>query len=683
MVIKELLMKFGFDVETGKIKQFSSLMDKAKATSENAGKGMDKAATGAGRLGRVMGDLRGKLDANSDAAKKLGDRMRAAGEKMASAGKALTVGLTLPLTAFATAAFKSWETLDEATDEIRAGTGATGAALQALRKDFDAVFKGGPQAASEVSTAIADLNTRLGLTGPPLRGLGRQMLDLAKLSKAQVKPLIASTTRLFGDWSIQNKDTGKTLDFLWKTSQSTGIGVESLSNRLVQFGAPLRQFGFSFQESAVMMGKWEKEGVNSELVLGSLRIAMGNFAKENIPLKAGLDATIRTIQKLGPGAKATALAMEVFGSRAGPDMAAAILEGRFQYSQLLKDLERSPETIGKAIKDSEDLPDRWKRVMNTLTVALEPVGQALLDVVEEAEPLINKFSQIITDLSEKFKALSPETKRWIIIIGGVAAAAGPVLIFLGSLMGALANLSPLLGIVTGVFRILWAVISALTSPIGLVIVAGIALGAMIQEVAASGGAWLTILAQMFERWRMSVVRSIQNAITSALSWLNNLKNQGVAAVMGFVSGVRNWLAGGFKAAIDVAMVALGPLLNGLRTMWSLAQKIPGVKGLLGGGGGGTPGVDPTPRAKGAIVSKPTFVLAGEAGPEAVVPLSRRFAGGGGVGGNGGIQVAIGDVIVHAPPGASPMEIGQAVMGAISDQLSFAQIFRAAQTGAEA
>jgi hypothetical protein len=86
--------------------------------------------------------------------------------------------------------------------------------------------------------------------------------------------------------------------------------------------------------------------------MGSMRIAMGKFAKDGVPMRDGLDKTIETIQKLGPGAEATSLAMETFGARAGPDMAAAILEGRFEVGALLDDLASSTDTIGQAAADT-------------------------------------------------------------------------------------------------------------------------------------------------------------------------------------------------------------------------------------------------------------------------------------------------------------------------------------------
>ena len=63
---------------------------------------------------------------------------------------------------------------DEATDSIRIGTGATGDALDALMDDFDAVYSSVPTTMEDASKAIADYNTRLGLTGPELQNISTQ-----------------------------------------------------------------------------------------------------------------------------------------------------------------------------------------------------------------------------------------------------------------------------------------------------------------------------------------------------------------------------------------------------------------------------------------------------------------------------------------------------------------------------
>jgi TP901 family phage tail tape measure protein len=248
------------------------------------------------------------------------------------------LGITAVIGGMGFAAYKAGQKFDDALDTIRVGTGATGKALDGLNESFKAVFTTVPTSAAQASTAIADLNNRLGLTGAPLEGLSAQMLNLARITKSDVAPTIAATTRVFVDWGIATDKQSSTLDYLSKVSQSTGIGVNGLSQKVVQFGAPLRQMGFDLQASAALLGKFEKEGVNAELVMGSLRIALTKMSKAGITdASAALKQIVQEIQNAGSTGQANAKAVGYFASRAGPDMAAAIREGRISISELVKE----------------------------------------------------------------------------------------------------------------------------------------------------------------------------------------------------------------------------------------------------------------------------------------------------------------------------------------------------------
>lgn len=323
---------------------------------------------------------------------KLGGLGNAAGIAFAAVGAgAIAAGAAL---------LKIGGDFDEAFDAIRIGTGKTGEVLEGLKGDFKAVLQDVPTDMKTASAAIADLNTRLGLTGEPLQTMSKQFLELSRITGTDVKQNVALMTRVFGDWGVVAEEQSGVMDLMFRATQETGIGLGDLQAKVVQFGAPLRAMGFSLNESVAMLGKWEKEGVNTELVLGSLRIAMGNFAEAGVPMRKGLMDTVAQIQKLGPSAEATSLAMKTFGARAGPDMAAAILEGRFAYQDLLKVLEDGTDTIMGVGKDTMDAAEKFNILKNRAMVLIEPLASGLFgalsglaDVLLGLGPHIEGFSK--------------------------------------------------------------------------------------------------------------------------------------------------------------------------------------------------------------------------------------------------------------------------------------------------
>src|SRR5512134_170094 len=323
---------------------------------------------------------------------------------------ALTTGLTAAVAGigvavagavagFGVAAFKAGQEMDAAFDTILTKTGATGETLETLKEDFRQVFTSIPTEAEPASAVIAALNTRLGVTGDSLTSLARPLLEASRLLGGEAATNTELFTRVMGDWSVANEDAAGTLDQFFAASQATGIGMDALMGKVVQFGAPLRLMGFSLQDAIALFGKWEKEGVNAELVMGSLRIAAGKFADEGRPLRDSLLATFESIKNNTDSAAALAEAMDVFGARAGPDMAAAIREGRFEFQDLLGVLDESEGAIMSTSKETMDFGERWAIISNKITTALEPLGSKMLDVastvLDALMPAVDTITPIV------------------------------------------------------------------------------------------------------------------------------------------------------------------------------------------------------------------------------------------------------------------------------------------------
>lgn len=351
-----------------------------------------------------------------------------------SVGDKLTKGLTLPIVAATAGILKLGMDVDDAFDTIRVGTGATGEALANLEADFRAVYSTVPSGMADVSQAISELNTRTGLVGQPLQELTTQMLNLSRITGEELSGVIANSTRLFGDWSVAQGDTSRTMDYLFKVSQGTGIGMVDLQSKLVQFGAPLRQMGFDLETSAAMLGKFEKEGVNTELVLGGLRIALGKMAQDGITdTKTALETITQQIKDAGSTGEANALALEMFGARIGPDMAAAIREGRFELSTLVTSLQSSRETINGAATETMDFGEQLTIFKNRAAMALEPLGASLMQALNAAMPAIEGLIQKLVNVVDWFTNLGAGSQTLILSFLGIAAVIGPLISLAGQL----------------------------------------------------------------------------------------------------------------------------------------------------------------------------------------------------------------------------------------------------------
>lgn len=368
-----------------------------------------------------------------------GAKLKTLGASVAATGASFTRGLTLPIVGIGAASIIAFNQVDKALDDVAVATGATGKTLEGLQASFRTVAEGSASSMEDVSIAIGELNTRLGLTGAPLEDVASKMLDLARVTGTDVASATRTVTRAMNDMGIGAADAGPFMDMLLVTSQQTGIGLDTLADKMARFGSPLRQVGIDAETSAAMIGAFEKAGVNTDLVMGSLRISLGKLAKEGAKdLPAALSKAIESIKNAESGGKAAAKAIEIFGSRAGPDMAAAIREGRLEVGDLVTMLQDSEGALATTAAAVEGPQEAMARLKNQATLVGASFATALLPAFEALLP-------IVQDVANWFKSLSPETIELAVKIAAVAAAIGPLLLIAGKLIGIIGAISTALG----------------------------------------------------------------------------------------------------------------------------------------------------------------------------------------------------------------------------------------------
>jgi TP901 family phage tail tape measure protein len=492
---------------------------------------------------------------------------KSAGTSFGKAALAATAVVASGAALATKALFNIGRTFHEVESTIRVGTGATGDALDALTKSAQNVGTRVPAEFADVGTAIADLNTRLGLTGEPLEAMAEQFLELSRITGTDVASNIASMTRVFGDWDVAAQDQAGTLDMLFRASQATGIGVDELAGKVVQFGSPLRAMGFSLEESAAMFGKFEQEGVNAELVIGSLRQGLGRMAKAGEDAPSTFRRVVDEIAGMESRTEATAAAMELFGSRAGPDMAAAIQEGRFELGELLDLVENGGETIMDAAGDTLGFSEQWQMFKNQVMVGLAPVAERVFAAVTSGMTWIRERG--VPAARDFVEAL----RRWAPVIGGVIAVMGGLVAVVSahaavlavSAAGGLASWIAQTRIAQSVTRVWtavqWAMNAALAAnPITIVVVALAALGAA-----------LVVAYKKSETFRDVVNRAwaaVRNAVGSVVNWFTGTAWPAIKGVWdGIRSGVET-LRNRLRTAWEGIRLAVAVVVEALKLYWN-------------------------------------------------------------------------------------------------------------------
>lgn len=294
---------------------------------------------------------------------------------------------------------------DDAYDTIRVGTGASGEAFDGLKESMKTVATesiGVGSDISEIGTTLADLNTRLGVTGEPLEQLTAQFQQLKGLG---VDADINEISAAFNQFGVEASEMPGMMDQLFRISQATGLSMTDLTASLSKSGPALQGFGFGLTESAGLLGALDKAGLDSEKTLGSMTKALGEFAKEGKNPQEALWGTITKIDELtaaGKNAEAIDLANSIFGARGGAGFVAAVESGTFAYDDFMDSIGASGDTIGGVAGETADFAEQWDQFKMRAMYAIEPVASALFGLLGPALESLGGFMGTAATKAQEF-----------------------------------------------------------------------------------------------------------------------------------------------------------------------------------------------------------------------------------------------------------------------------------------
>ena len=190
---------------------------------------------------------------------------------------------------------------------------------------------------------------------------------------------------------------------------------------------------------------------------------------------------------------------------------------------------------GSIERQANTFTGKLSTLKDNLTQAFAGIGEIIIDYIS---PLFEKLNGIL----KSFQDLSPTTKKWIVVLGGIAAAIGPLLALAGTIL-------PAIG--TG--------LALLASPIGLVIGLLTAVGVVIYKNWAPIKKTLIDIANYFvDLYNESTVFRI--AVEGVVLSFKNLFEIGKFAFEGLKS-----LLGGFVDQFVAGFKSLGKIIKAVFT----------------------------------------------------------------------------------------------------------------------
>lgn len=457
-------------------KQVQDQFDKGEITAEQYRDFQREIASTEQKLARLTAEAK-EFGANIDASLiSASVKVEEFGQKAESAGKKL-LPVTAGITAVGAAGVAAFNEVDKGADNVIKATGAVGKAAEELKESYENVASNVVGNFEGIGNALGEVNTRFGYTGDQLEECTEKFLKFAEITGSDATTSVQLVARAMGDAGIEADEYNSVLDSLAVAAQASGIGVDKLTENLTKYGAPMRALGYDTAESIAIFASWEKAGVNTEIAFSGMKKAISTFSAEGKDAKVEFKKVLDEIAACPDIASATTKAIEVFGTKAGPDLADAIQGGRFEFSEMLDIIESADGVVDGTFDELVDGGYEAQLAMQNAKLAMSGIGETIMSILA---PILQSISNKLREFKAWWDSLGAGMQKAIVIIAGVVAAVGPLLILIGKMASGVAAMIKVFGTiktvimtVKGAFVALNAVM--LANPIGLIIAAIVAL----------------------------------------------------------------------------------------------------------------------------------------------------------------------------------------------------------------
>ena len=577
------------------------------------------------RLKADVSDFQAKMGSASDLMNQFsgttGDAMQSVGNAMASVGAGMTAGLTAPIVAGTVASVKAFADLESGMKGVQKTTDMTDAEISKLKDSLQDMSGQMPVAATELA-GIAEAAGQLGIENQNILGFTD---TIAKLGSATNLAYEEGATSLA---QFANITQMAQTDF-----ENLGSVIVELGNNLATTEADIVNMAQRLAATGSMMGLTEAQimGLSGAMASVGIEAEAGGTAMSTSLKK--IDAAVRDSgSELESYAKISGMTAEEFATAwsESPEVAiSSFIEGLGDMIDKGEDANGALEALGiTGIREVDTLlrlagageltaesfamaSEAWaentalSKEAETAWGSMAAQAQMLWNKIvnlaegfgERLAPSIERVMEFASGLLDRFSEMSTGTQDLIIILAGIAAAVGPLLIIGGKLLafaGGFYNAFAQAGTVLGAFgsmfpkiaggvKLLGAVFKGLFSGItgafgaikGIFLaIAGVIGGPatiVIGIVLALAGAF-TYLWQTNETFRDKVIEiwngisaffaeTIPSIVMGIVEWFQQLPEQISETWNNIVTGVVEWVQNMWAQALEFGALFIETILQ--------------------------------------------------------------------------------------------------------------------------
>ena len=550
--------------------------------------------------------------------KEMGDKVAAIGDVFTNAGETMMKAVSLPLAAAGTAAIKFADESQNAFNQYAAATGTAADEMGRYEKIINDIYKQNfGESMGDVANSLAIVKQNMqGIDDNSLSGVTKYALTLSDTLGIDVAESSRAANTLIKNFGVTAEEA---FNLMTQGAQNgldfSGEMIDSINEYSVQFekaGMDAEDM-FNIMAAGAESGAFNLDKVGDAVKEFSIRAIDGSDSTAEGFKAIGLDAT----QMAAKFAKGGDAAKEVFdktikGLAAMEDPVAQNIAGVNLFGTMWEDLGSDAvlamaNTTGAIDMTKDSMMDMVNAKYGSLSDALgglwrtiqvdvlQPIGKMLI-------PYVSKGIDAIKDMTKWWNKLEPATQKNIVKFAVIAATIPPVVLAIGKLVkgvgSAITTFGKIKGAATkvsGVIKGAGGIIGMLKSPIGIAIMATVALvtaGVLLYKNWDKVKAWLS------KTW--SGIKEDASALWQKFKdFGNNIKTGFLEDWRAMKDGVVGFFTDLYDAGVEKfealkkTLKNVGEFITGaFTTTWSKAWD--GLKNIVGNAFGALEGLVKTP-----------------------------------------------------------------------------------------
>ncbi|QDP99998.1 phage tail tape measure protein [Lysinibacillus fusiformis] len=418
------------------------------------------------------------------------------GGKVKSVGESIST-ISTPIKAIGVLAFNAAVDFENAFAGVRQSVNTSEENFKKLEDGIRSMAKELPVSATEIAGVVESAG-QLGIAEDHLLSFSRTVIDLGASTSMTREQAATEFARFAGIVGMSQGDFDRLGSSVVELSNKMGVTESDIIAMGMGFAKQGAQLGMTEAQIMGLAGTMSSLGIQADTggaamttVLQKIQKAVGDGGESLSGFAKAANMSSADFKKAFETDAVSALDALVKGlaesSEGGADLTSVLAELGVKGDEtdvLLSManasglLSSAVDTSSQAWKDntalSNEAAQNYKSTESQMTIMKNQLVDIGISIGQILIPMVLKVMDVIAPWIEKFSNLSSETQKTIVIIGGLAAAIGPLLVVggtlissVGSIISAVGGFSMAIGAAGGATTAFGAAFALISGPVGI------------------------------------------------------------------------------------------------------------------------------------------------------------------------------------------------------------------------